>query len=324
MGFTDFAVKYDPEKDTQEMLVKRLLRHLFLYRLRANKPSISFIAGDSGEGKSLTVIKFLEAMLDEQGYKLEDYLEDINVFFPTEYPRKLDALLHDKRLKKINLFAIHEARVAIKASEWHSFLNQAIGDVNAMSRGVKRICTFFISQFIKDIDNNIRVTLNYYIESRRPIRPGGRPRLRIYKLWKDTRDLEKPKLRKRKISGYLVYPSGKRRKWTPRYIEVKLPRPANRKKFDELDIASKKKIIKNKMAQLMSKLDKEYGTENKKIEKMVDFYVTNPDNLKLIGTFKRKKFIVKQDVRSMHDLNKAELETFQEKLLIKMKERAII
>ena len=322
MAHCDFVVKYDPKKDSAEDVTKRILYSLYVSRLKNKKPVVTFVGGDSGEGKSWSVLKFMEILAEIQGYDLKDCVNDVNVYIPIEYPEKLDSLLFDKELKKVNMIAIHEARSVIKAKNWHSFVNQAISDVNALSRSVKRLHFFIISQFIKDIDSSIRYTLTYYITVKRP--KNKRPRLSISKMWKDDRDLEKPKLRKRKISGYLVYPDGKYRKYSPKYLELSKPSQEIIDIFEKNDTEAKAEIIRSKMVKLQNEMKAEVGEESKKIDKMVEYYTENTDRLLGLGKRYKNGFRISKEIQNIHDLSKFETEMFQKKINNKLQEMGIM
>jgi hypothetical protein len=281
-----------------------------------------FIGGESGEGKSISALKLQQILMEVQGLDFQEFRNDINVFTPIEYPKKLDALLFDKRLKKVNIIAMHEAREIVKAKLWHSFLNQSISDVNAMSRAIKRLCIMIISQFIRDISTDIRYTLNYYIIVRRP--KGQRARLYISVLWKDDRDLEKPKLRKRNISGYLVYPNGVYRKFRPKYLEVKIPDKEVVDWFEQQDYEAKAGIIRSKITKLIGEMERDIGKESKKVESMVLWYMGHEENLPLIGKMVHNKYKLKTDFREMHNLSEKEAQEFEIKLVEKMKEKGMV
>ncbi len=289
--------------------------------------SNSFIANgillhNSGEGKSLTSLRFQELLLGLQGLELKDYLEDINVFTPLEYPQKLDNLLFNKDLKKINIICMHEAREIVKAKLWYTFLNQSIGDINAMSRSIKRLCIIVISQFIRDISSDIRYTLNYYMIVRRP---KGKPaRVYINVLWKDDRDLEKPKLRKRKLSGYLVYPDGVYRRFVPEYLELRKPDKAIVERFEFLDKESKTALIRKKTDKLIKEMQADIGQENIKVDSMVKWYLEHQENLTIIGKKQKGKWIVKKQFKDMHDLSQGETHDFEVKLNKAMREKGIL
>lgn len=323
MVFTDFIIKYDPNKDTIEDVTFRIIYVLFNKRLKYKKPAIAFVGGDSGEGKSVSGgLGILNMILKGEGLDLKDYVNDVNVYTPLQYPQKLEKLLYDKRLKKVNAICMHEAREIIRAKMWQRFLTQATGDINAMSRSVKRLCIIIISQFIRDIATDIRYTLNYYITVSRPMGGNRRARLKINKVWKDDRDLEKPKLRKRRISGYLEYPSGKRIRYTPQYLEMKMPPKEVVEIFDKHDFDAKSDIIKQKIDRLIKDMTAEVGVtvKNDKIPTMVDYYINNIETLDLIGKRYRGKFRLKPETVKMHDLTRNEVEMFNEEINKKLKQ----
>ena len=195
--------------------------------------------------------------MEIQGLDIMDYVDVMNVYTPLEYSTKLNKILFYKAYKKANIFCIHEARTVVKAKLWHGFLAQAISDINAMSRSIKRICTIIISQFIRDITADTRYTLNLYCKISRPL---GKPaRLYINVMWKDDRDLEKPKLRKRKLSGYLIYPNGKYQRFIPKYFEMKKPSKAIIELFEKADKEGKTKIIRRKQDEVLKELKNDLG-----------------------------------------------------------------
>ena len=322
MAFCDFMVKYDPKKDSMQDIAKRIIYSLMIRRIKNRKPNVVFISGDSGEGKSWGALRLQEVLMEIQGMDLLPYVNDINVYTPLEYPRKLESILFDKKLKKVNIICMHEAREVVKAKNWQRFLTQAVADINAMSRSVKRLNIIIISQFIRDITTDIRYTLNYYIKVRRP---RGKPaRMYISIMWKDDRDLEKPKLRKRKLIGYLIYPNGKAQKFMPKYLEVSRPNKELTTIFEKSDKDAKKTIIKRKLSKLMQELKADMGEESDKIKTMVLWYSTNTENLRLIGKRYKNKIRVSKDFREMHDITIEESESFEKALNIELIKQGVI
>lgn len=315
--YPDFIIKYDPEVDTLQTLSEKVLNSLILRPLRYKKPRVIFIGGDSGEGKSIAALRIEQILLEIQGLDLRDYINDINIYQPMEYPTKIDRLLNDKSLKKVNIVCFHEAREIVKAKNWAGFLAQAVADVNAMSRSVKRLCTIIISQFIRDITTDVRYTLHYYCTAARPL--GGHTRLTIYKMWKDDRDLEKPRLRKSRIKGLLVYPNGRRRVYMPKYLEITMPDKDIVKIFEEQDKEAKTKIIRAKLNKLIKDMKAELDLETDKVGAMVEWYSKRPDQLELIGHYVRGKFKLRPEVMSMHDLTKEDMLQFNRELTDKLK-----
>ena len=302
MGYWyDFAVKYDSSKDTAEDITKKVLHSIILRRLQYKKPAVIFIGGKSGEGKTHTAVKLQQLLLEIKGLAIRDYLEDINVFTPLQYPKKLNNLLYDKRLKKVPIICTHEARTIIKASNWRDFLVTSIADVNAMSRAIKRLCIMIISQNLKDIAREIRLTINYYCTVSRPI--GHKARLYIHTMYEDDRDLDNPKIRKRRLTGYLVSPTGKYKKWTPQYLEVSRLDKDIAKALDKADVDSKSAILRNKL------------------NAMLTWYMNNSDNLLTLGKVYKGKIRLSNDFKEMHTLSDKELVKFQDMINNAMQER---
>jgi hypothetical protein len=307
----DFAIRID-DKEPIPQISERIIERLIRNRLKAKKPVIIFIGGDSGEGKSSAALKIQEILLRSKGLDLKDYIHDINVYTPLEYPQKLRAILHDKRLKNIDILCMHEAREIVKAKKWQSFLTQAISDVNAMSRSIRPLCIFIVSQFIRDITNDIRYTLTFYgTVSRRFYHDAE---LRLYKLFKDDYDLEKPRLKKRKVFGYLINTKNKYTLYRPDHVKLAKPNKEIFKEFEERDKQSKIIIIRNKLNKLIKEMKADMGVESHKVEAMVKYYTDNPESLQRIGKVKRKKFELFKDVKDMHDLSPEEADHFQKKL----------
>jgi hypothetical protein len=322
MAFCDFVIKYDKDKDTPEDITRRIIYSVFIKRLKANKPVVIFFGGGSGEGKSLTVVKLQQLLLQLQGLDIREYLNDINVYLPIEYPQKMRALLNEKRLKKVNILAVHEARNLVKAKLWHSFVTQTIGDINAMSRSLKRLCIIITSQFIRDITSDIRYTLNYYITVRRP--KSKRARMYVNVMWADDTDLDKPKLRKRRLSGYLVTPEGKYIRHVPEYFEVKMVDKDIVDEFEKGDKDAKKEIMERKIDKLLSEMRKDMDIESNKIDAMVKFYTDKPEQLADIGKRFKSGWRLHKSSRDMFELTPSEARDFEGKLNNSLKEMGVI
>lgn len=319
MVHSDFIIRFDPKTETKEDISRKILKSIILNRLKDRKPAPIGIFGESGEGKSYAALKIQQVLLELQDLDIKQYLDYMNVYIPIEYPEKLDQLLHNKDLKKVNIICMHEAREVVKASQWQSFLNQAVGDVNALSRTLKRLCIMIISQNIMDISKEIRQTLRYYCKVMRPRRQ--HTRLYINVLWKDDRDVQQPRLRKRRLAGYIVYPGNKWRRFIPEYIELTRPPKEVTDIFEEHDYAAKSYIIKNKLNKLLNEMKKDMDIEDNKLNIMLDFYMKNQDTLSMIAKRTKKKgYKLLPSIREMHGLSKEETARFEQMLIEKLKQ----
>lgn len=320
MAYYDYIVRFNPKIETSHDLTKKIFYALFIKRVKNKKPVVCFVGGDSGEGKSMTVERMIEILFEIEGLNLKDYINEVNVFTPLQYPEKIDQLLNNKELRKVNAIVMHEAREVIKAGNWRSFLNTAIGDVNAMSRSIKRLMFFIISQFIRDIDPSIRYTLTYYCTAYRPI--GHKTRVKISRIWKDDRDLQNPKIRKRKIKGLIIFPNGRKKVHIPNYFEMSLPDKEIQRKFDEYDVLAKKDILKRKLDKLMKEMRRDLDLdEDDKIKGMLEFYTNDSDRLKSLGERRGKKWKVRKEIRVIHDLTELEFKEFEKQVNEKISEK---
>ena len=319
--YFDFYVKFDPKTDSVEVLTTRILDDVINGRLRSNKPCVIYIGGGSGEGKSYAVLKLQEVLCTIKNLSPVDLCIQMNHTTPLQYRDKLQALLFDDKYKELDIIAMHEARECVNAKLWQSFVTQAIGHVNAMSRSIKPLCIMIVSQFIRDISNDIRYTLNYYCIAHRP--RGQSTRLEMYTIYHDDSDIDSPKIKKRRLCGYIVYPNGRKKFYQPRYLELKLPDAEMCRVFDKMDTESKEEIIRRKMDRLFDALNQELGVQSSKVDAMVEFYGKNTDSLALIGKLRKGEWIITKKVQEMHDLKDYEVREFQKKINLKLREKLI-
>lgn len=324
MGRADFIVKHDPKKESDNDLAKKIVVALFCNPMRYKKPVKVGVFGDSGEGKSSAYLSLASVMLEAEGIDIRNpkILNTINAYTPLEYMEKLDKLLSDKEYKKVKMFGVHEARVLVSAKDWQSFTTQAVGNVNAMSRSIKPLAFFIISQFMSDITKDVRKTLNYVIECDRPL--GASTRIYIHKIWHDTRDLENTKMRKRRVRGIIVHPNGRRIPFMPNYIELRLPFPEIMKEFDKQDTMAKKSLLKQTIEKTIQAMKAKFDMEDSKVKGASEFYTDNPEMLTKIGKISRGKFKLKEEVKLMHDFTSEEVKRFGELLTEKMKEKRLL
>lgn len=312
----DFWVKFNPDKDSPEELSRRILYSLFVKRTKAKKPVVAAVIAKSGEGKSYGVNKIADEIMHIQGIDLVQNMELFDVLTianPLQYAEKLDLLLYDKRYKKVNLMVVHESRSVVSAKNWRSFVNTAISDVNAMSRSIKPLMFFFISQAFKDIDSNVRSTLTHYITITRP-NSGHHSRMEISVIWNDEKDIEKPKYRKRKIRGIVEYPDGRTRLFVPDSLYLKWLRKPLQERFETLDYEGKSAILKSKMAKIISEIKSEFDDNSVKIDAMVEWYFKRSDMLGSVARRGRAGWKVKKDIRELHDLTPEEAKLFESRL----------
>lgn len=317
MSRADFIVRHDYQTETENDLVQKILVALFHNPLKYNKPVKVGLFGDSGEGKGTSYLSIATALLNAEGIDIKQYLQEINAYTPMEYMEKLDSLLHEKKLKKVKMFGVHEARVLVSSKDWQNFTTQAVNSVNAMSRSIKPLAFFIVSQFPSDITKDTRKTLNYIIFCDRPI--GNSTRIYISKVWHDNRDIENIKIRTRKVRGIIVTPKGRRIPFMPQFIQLRLPEKEVMQQFNRDDTLAKKHLLKNLIEKSIQSMKARFDMENSKVSGAVDFYVKNPDMLSKIGKVSRGRFKINDEVKIMHDFTNEEKKRFGDLLAEKIK-----
>jgi len=325
--YNDFIVRYDPKKESINDLSKKILINAFVTRrLKENKPVKIGIFGKSGEGKSISTLK-LEQILLPEGVSLIDVMDTINVYVPIEYPQKIDKILglnkggfKETNLKNINIIAVHEARELVKSKDWQSFISTTISDVNELSRQIKPLVFLIVSQNIKDITLDVRSTLDFYIKTYRPFKK--KARLYVNVMWSDDRDMEKVKLRKRRMTGCIIYPNGMHRRYSPKYIEVSKPSKDVISKFDSQDFEAKSRILKNKLNKLLSEMKESMNIESDKVINIANFYLEKTEVLNTVGKIKNKKWKLNKEIQKIHELSDKEYKELEYKIQSSLAEKA--
>lgn len=312
------------EDTTKKELASKILYSQTVRKIKANKPAIIGLFGGSGEGKSTAGIRIQQELCKMQGIDFKKHMNDINVFVPFEFPQKIKRLLFEKSLKKVNIICLHEARDVVNAKDWNSFITKAISKVNTQSRSIKPLVIIIISQYITDLTRDIRRSLTDHVTAERGLKSQGFIRWR--KPFTDERDPEKPKMRTRKLKGFLGYViDGKlknKKLFYPDRIYIGLPTKDIVKEFEEKDLSAKLDIIERDLDKVMEKLKKKHGVEETgKVETMADYYLQNNDKLSQIGKYFRKKFRIKESFRKMHDLTDHQENEFIKIVEKKIKER---
>jgi len=324
----DFAIKHDPATDSPTLIAKRIFRSIFLKRLQARKPVILGIFARSGEGKSFAALRLMELMCEEQGINFEENFDLMNVRDPAEYADKFEKILNSKKYpeyKHINIICMHEAREIIRAKKWFELTAQAVSDVNALSREVKPLMIIIISQYLKDITKEIRLTLTHYAKVRRPNQSGAHSVMQINVVDEDDTDIETPYIYKRQVQGYLRMPNGNYVKYRPDF-EMRLPSKNIVRMFRGADRESKMRLIIDKLSKIADLYRKDSGDtdSSKKILTMIDYYSANPERLKDIGKFHKGKkgYQLLPKVRELHGIDLTQAKKFEDEMTKIMKQQS--
>jgi len=328
MNIIDFSIPYNSDP---KVMGTDICEQLFINRIEHHKPTVLLLTGDSGEGKSYTGVKILQIVNNYYGVNTLDHLEDQIVYTPLEYSKKIKAILYEPRLKDCRCLMLDEARELVSAHLWYSFVNQCISDVAALHRTIKPLVFIVICQFIKDIDPSTRRTVQYYLNCMRPL---NKPHVNVFisRLWKDERDLENPKIRRRNIRGYYYVgnnqtPGCKFTKFYPTYLSVSLPEKEVYKEYERINYERKSEIMHRKLEALLSIIEKEMGTKSTKVDSIVNYFLQHPELLDLIESRRRGSkgtVVMKAEFRSMFDLNPVEIKDFQRALHLRLEQSDLV
>ncbi len=304
-------------KDEERALTWAMFAYALLEPIASGKNVFVLVTGRSREGKSATVATIIEELMSRQGLKLKDYVHDIFIYTPFEYQPKMQALLDDKRLKDIHFAVLDDARFTVSSKNWHSVINRSIADISSISGRKKPIVFFICTQFLSDIDKDMRRFLNYWGSVYRPLHKPAQ--LKLFAFWTDERDPENVKLRKRAFKG-IVVDKGRYVPHVPTQFIFHMPSKETWAIYDEASFKAKSKLLQSRFDKLMTKLQKDAGLDNR-VDRMIEFY-SQPDYYEHIMshfTYKYKKLKLKPKSFDILKLNKIEAKEFTEKLAEKLR-----
>lgn len=305
---------------TDKQIPEIILRKMTIGRVKADKPCIIFLAGGSGEGKTMTAARFAEVLT--RGEVDETFLDNQIIYTPYEYTKKLRWILFNKDSGKRNILIFMEARELIKSKLWFTLINQAISDVNALSRQIKPLIFILMSQDIGDIEKDVRKTINFFGICNRPGRK--RTKLSYYRISK-SQLIEKPKMIQKRLKG-LIRKKGSNdwEKIIVRNFVMNLPGKDTMDKLKERDFKAKSEIIIGKLDAMDRVLDKEIP-KALRIDRLVETVTKDTRILNLILLRGKKGSVkVKKDFQTVYNLKPDEFKDFEKKLLHRLFEMGLL
>ncbi|MFW6121619.1 MAG: hypothetical protein ACOC80_12070 [Petrotogales bacterium] len=328
MPIVDFVV---PNFDDPKEIGVKICEQLFVKRIEKKKPTVILCTGDSGEGKSYTALKILEIVNNYFGVKTEDHMENQIIYTPLEYSKKMNAILHDKDKRKLKCLILDEARELVSSHLWYTFVNQAIADVNALHRTVKPLVFVVVVQFIKDIDPSTRRTIQFYMNCQRPMNE-KHVTVRMHRLWKDERDIDNPRIKKRKIRGYLYNGDNQTKptkymKFVPTRMQITLPEKIVYKQYEKINFERKSEILARKLDRLLHEIEKEAGVKSTRVTDVVNWFMDHPESADMIQRRvggKTPKCKMKPEFKRMFNLNNTEAADFEKALYQRLKATELV
>ena len=292
--------------------VATIFFQLIYHRLKDDKPCVIGIVADSGEGKSNVAIHIVDVLYKQLGIDLMDFIEDTMIMGIEDYGQKVKAMLHDERLKKCCALIIDEAKATVDSKDWNDMLNRTVSMVNHLSRAIKPLAMFILSQRFRDIDASIRSSLTYYIKVSRPLNEHAW--IKVYQFWEDDRDLSNPKPRKSIVEGDLVV-EGK-------YKRIKLSKivfPKVRKelweKYKASMVKAKGDVLQEKFDDMRVALEKKYaGKDKTRLVSLFNMLVEKDFLRQEYGVYKYKKWKLNDEFMNDFNVDKYQKKDLESKL----------
>lgn len=304
-------------KDEERALTWAMFEYALLEPVACGKNRFILVTGPSREGKSATVATIIEELMKRKGLEFKDYVHDIFIYTPFEYKPKMEAHLNDPRLKDVPFAVLDDARFTVSSKNWHSIINRSIADISSISGRQKPLVFFICTQFLSDIDKDMRRFLNYWFSCYRPLHKPAE--LKPFAFWSDERDPENVKLRKRPFKG-IVVEKGKYIMHIPKNFIFHMPSKEAWKIYDAASFDAKSKLLQIRFDKLMTKLEKEAGLNNR-VDRMVEFYAQPQyyEHIMSYFTYKYRKLRLKPESFDILKLTKVEGKEFTEKLSDKLR-----
>ena len=319
MAHWRFLVKYDGDiiKTT-----KRIIHALIVNRIKKHKPCVICIVGKSGEGKSNVGLFISDATYELEGIDFVDYVQPTVIMSATEFGAKTRDILRSPELKKAFIIMIDEAKATVNSQDWATAVNRTIAMVNSLSRAIKPMAIIIVAQSLKDIDRATRETIDYYIKVTRDD-DGGHAK--IYEFWVDDRDLDRPKTKKRIVSGMIENEKGNIQPYQLNKITFGKVRKDVWNKYNGIMYEAKDKLIEAEFENLDRYMQDKYS--NKEIERVVkiaEYLQESPEQINEYGTYKYGKWKLNKEFKThfnLSDLQVKELQVNLTKYLQGSKER---
>jgi len=279
-----------------------LMNHIAKRRLYGNKNTIIMLVGKNGEGKSWTGLAMAEAMEAPEKFDVEKQI----VYTPLQYTQVMDYVLNRKSGKRVVL--IDEADKLVSSTKWWGFVEQSISEIQSTYREIKPLVVIYIAPSLRRLNINIREQIDFYGICSRPIGMGTR--VRLYSIYSSKTDVEKLKLGISRVRMVVENKPGSWQLQIIRKLVMSKPLEDDIKKYHELSIKFKKKIVQKRMEAILNSIKAEMPDANK-IDVIFNIYRQNHDLLKYVVKSGEVKY---QPIQKLHQLTKTEAKELAKKL----------
>ena len=280
----DFQVKWQGNvEDTTE----EIFRHLLLKPLNAGMPITIALIGKSRVGKSVFGLALQDIVYKADGVDFLNILEHVVLIKPIHYASKVKSILKGDSLetKQARTLQMDEAKFLINSDEWQSLRSKTIRTVAATSATIKPILFIIVAQMLGDIDSKTRRTIDYLFTIKRS--PGQKPKVVPYLFYEKIDDLDRVKIKPRRITGLVEYPNGKFVSYTPTFRPA-LPRQELLDKYHSFEAPDKKEEIFTLLDDIEKEANKLSGQDKIKLKEFAEYLVKNPDKLHEAGILNKK------------------------------------
>lgn len=284
------------EQATEEALFVVIIIQLFLKKIKAGMPIFIALVGKSSSGKSFFGMLIQDILYRAIGEDYVTHLKRSMLLKPDKIVPQVKEILDGKidNSKKTFTLQTDEAKFIIGSQHWNSFRNKAIRTITATSRSIKPMIFIVVAQLMRDIDKSTRLSLDYYFEIKRS--PQGRPTIVPFVLYEDTSDLEKVKVKKRRLRIGIQHKNGSVSEVLP-VFRPEMPRKEVIDAYKSFEVGTKKEEIFKLLDELDKDAKKISGDYESEIKDFANYLLENPAELEKLGRYKNGKWVVSKDTQ---------------------------
>jgi len=264
----------------EEQIYDAIINSLFISKIKSGMPVMVGIVGKSSSGKSVFCLGLQERLYKQRGINFLPYVEHCTLLRPNDYAPKMDAILNDKKLKKVFTVQLDEAKFLIASDDWQQFKNKATRTITATCRSIKPLIFFIVAQRRSDIEARTRQALDYFIDIVR--RPGTKPIAKIYEVYEDKRYYNAPEFKTRAIIVNIQNDKGESTSIIPK-IKFSMPSKEVWDKYKSFETPTKNQEINKLLTRMKEEVAKLSGSSDKKVQEFVKYLLENPNELEKFG-----------------------------------------
>ena len=98
--YPDFIV---PHNEKRELVAENILCNLILNRIRDKRNTILLVKGESGSGKSTSVLTIIDKLCKKMQIETVGLIKNSLIYTPIDYQNTMEKYLYDKQFRKYNI-----------------------------------------------------------------------------------------------------------------------------------------------------------------------------------------------------------------------------